>query len=100
MCEKKLWQYQGQRRCGKEVLTELEKSFSPEPVVKTMVTHVDPLQLMDAHSGRDIHTVVCEAFMPEQPWKKAAAGEAQAGGGRWEGLWPMNKGTHAEAGFL
>lgn len=93
MCEKKLWQHQGQRRCGKEVLTELEKSFSPEPVVKTVVTHVDPLQLMDAHSGRDIHTVICEAFSHErklQQGKPKLEEDAERACGPWTKA-PMQK---------
>lgn len=53
MWEKQLWQHQSQRRSGQEVLKELEKSFSPEPVMKTVVTHIDPLQLMEVHSGID-----------------------------------------------
>lgn len=58
MWEKQLWQHQG-RRSGEEVLKELEKSFSPEPMMKTVVTHGDLLQLMEVHNGIDIHTVVC-----------------------------------------
>lgn len=63
-------------------MLKLEKCFSSDPVVNTMVTHVDSLQLVEVHSGRGIHTAVCGSLHARVALKEScSSGEAHAGVG-------------------
>lgn len=41
--------------------------------MKVMVTQVDPLKLMEVHSGRDSHSAVCGSLHDRAALKEAAA---------------------------
>jgi len=69
--------------------------ISLQPVVKTMVTQVVPLQSMEAHGGADVHTAACGGHPTGAGGRalneSAACGALQAGAGFWQELQPMER---------
>ncbi|KAK4830770.1 hypothetical protein QYF61_013259 [Mycteria americana] len=68
-----------------------------QPVEKTVVMQVVPLQLMEDHSGGDIHIAAHGGLHGRAgvcALKKAVTPSAHTGAGSWQDLWPIKRSPH------